>query len=55
MKLVATGNNVIKTEEAEPVRTMQENTGSLGGVYEPGELERPRQAWPACSSPTPAF
>jgi hypothetical protein len=47
LKLVAAGNDAIEEKAAERARAVEETAGVLSGVYEPGELERLREDWPA--------
>ncbi len=47
LKLTAEGRKAIEQESAERIRAVKETAGMLGDVYEPGELERLREDWPA--------
>jgi hypothetical protein len=47
LKLAAAGQEAIEREAAERVRAIEETAGALSGVYQPGELERLREDWPA--------
>jgi hypothetical protein len=47
LKLTAEGRKAIERESAERIRAVKETAGVLGDVYEPGELERLREDWPA--------
>ena len=47
LKLAAAGQEAIEQEVADRARAVEETAGALSGVYEPGELERLREDWPA--------
>jgi hypothetical protein len=47
LKLVAAGREALAREAANRSRAVAETAGALSGVYEPGELERLRDDWPA--------
>lgn len=47
LKLTAAGQEAIEREASERARAVKETAGALSGVYEPGELERLREDWPA--------
>lgn len=47
LKLAAAGEEAIKRVADERARAVAETAGALSGVYEPGELERLREDWPA--------
>jgi hypothetical protein len=47
LRLAAAGREAIEREAGERVRAVEETAGALSGVYEPGELERLREDWPA--------
>jgi hypothetical protein len=47
LKLVRAGREAIAREARDRVRAVEETAGALSGVYEPGELERLREDWPA--------
>jgi hypothetical protein len=47
LKLAAAGREAIEREAASRARAVKETAGALSGVYEPGELERLREDWPA--------
>jgi hypothetical protein len=47
LRLAAAGRDAIEREAAERRITVEETAGVLSGVYEPGELERLREDWPA--------
>lgn len=45
LKLAAVGGDAIEREVADRARAVEETSGALSGVYEPGELERLREDW----------
>jgi hypothetical protein len=47
LKLAAAGQEAIEQEVADRARAVEETAGALSGVYQPGELERLREDWPA--------
>jgi hypothetical protein len=47
LRLAAAGREAIEQEAAERRAAVRETAGALSGVYEPGELERLREDWPA--------
>ena len=47
LRLAAAGRETIEREVAERRAAVEETAGALSGVYEPGELERLREDWPA--------
>jgi hypothetical protein len=47
LKLTAAGRDAIEREVHDRARAVEETSGALSGVYEPGELERLREEWPA--------
>lgn len=47
LRLAAAGRETIDREAAERRAAVKETAGALSGVYEPGELERLREDWPA--------
>lgn len=47
LRLAAAGREAIEQEAAERLAAVRETAGALSGVYEPGELERLREDWPA--------
>jgi hypothetical protein len=47
LKLAAAGQEAIERDAADRARAVKETAGALSGVYEPGELERLRDDWPA--------
>jgi hypothetical protein len=47
LRLAAAGREAIDREAAERRAAVEETAGALSGVYEPGELERLREDWPA--------
>ena len=47
LRLVEAGNEAIAREASDRARAVEETAGALSGVYEPGELERLREEWPA--------
>ena len=46
LKLTAAGGDAIEREAGDRLRAVEETSGVLSGVYEPGELERLREDWP---------
>jgi hypothetical protein len=46
LRLTAAGRDAIEQEAADRARAVEETSGALSGVYEPGELERLREDWP---------
>lgn len=46
LKLTAAGRDAIEGEAGDRLRAVEETSGVLSGVYEPGELERLREDWP---------
>lgn len=46
LKLAAAGRDAIEQEAADRARAVEDTAGALSGVYESGELERPREDWP---------
>jgi hypothetical protein len=47
LRLAAAGADAIAARAAERRAAVAETAGALSGVYEPGELERLREDWPA--------
>lgn len=47
LKLAAAGGDAIERETLDRRLAVEETAGALSGVYEPGELERLREDWPA--------
>jgi hypothetical protein len=47
LRLAAAGREAIEREGAERRAAIEETAGALSGVYEPGELRRLREDWPA--------
>jgi len=47
LKLAATGGEAIERQALDRRRAVEETAGALSGVYEPGELDRLREDWPA--------
>jgi hypothetical protein len=47
LRLAAAGSETIAADAAERRAAIADTAGALSGVYEPGELERLRQDWPA--------
>jgi len=47
LRLAAAGRAAIEREGRERRRAITETSGALSGVYEPGELARLREDWPA--------
>jgi len=47
LRLAAAGRDAIERKGAERRAAVEETAGALSGVYEPGELERLREDWPA--------
>lgn len=47
LRLVAAGEESIEREAIERGAAVRETAGSLTGIYEPGELARLREDWPA--------
>ncbi len=47
LKLAAAGGDAIEREALDRRLAAEETAGALSGVYEPGELERLREDWPA--------
>lgn len=47
LRLAATGGEALSTLAAERRAAVAATAGALSGVYEPGELERLREDWPA--------
>jgi CTP:molybdopterin cytidylyltransferase MocA len=47
LRLAAVGARAIADEAGERRRAVEETAGALSGVYEPSELERLREDWPA--------
>jgi hypothetical protein len=47
LKLAAAGQEAIEREAGERERAVAETAGALSGAYEPGELKRLREDWPA--------
>ena len=47
LKLATAGQEAIQRDAAARARAVEETAGALSGVYEPGELERLREDWPA--------
>jgi hypothetical protein len=47
LRLAAAGCVAIEREATERRVAVEETAGALSGVYEPGELERLREDWPA--------
>jgi hypothetical protein len=46
LKLTAAGRDAIEREARDRARAVEETSGALSGVYEPGELDRLRDEWP---------
>ena len=47
LRLAAAGGEAIELAAHDRRRAAEETAGALSGVYEPGELERLREDWPA--------
>lgn len=47
LRLATAGRDAIEHKGAERRAAVEETAGVLSGVYEPGELERLREDWPA--------
>lgn len=47
LRLAAVGGEAIGRFAADRRRAVEETAGALSGVYEPGELDRLREDWPA--------
>lgn len=47
LRLAAAGREAIEREGVERRSAIEETAGALSGVYEPGELARLRDDWPA--------
>ena len=47
LRLAATGGEAISTLAAERRAAVAATAGALSGAYEPGELQRLREDWPA--------
>jgi hypothetical protein len=47
LRLAAAGRDALERESAGRRTAVRETAGALSGVYEPGELERLREDWPA--------
>jgi len=47
LRLAAAGGEAIATEADKRREKIEATAGALTGVYEPGELERLREDWPA--------
>lgn len=47
LRLVTAGQKSIEREEIERGAAVRETAGSLTGIYQPGELARLREDWPA--------
>ena len=47
LKLAAVGGETIEREASDRRRAVEETAGILSGIYEPGELKRLREDWPA--------
>jgi hypothetical protein len=47
LRLAAAGRDAIEREASERSAAIKETSGTLTGVYRPGELERLREDWPA--------
>jgi hypothetical protein len=47
LRLAAAGAEAIADEAGERRRAVEETAGALSGIYEPGELGRLREDWPA--------
>lgn len=47
LRLVAAGQKSIEREAIERAAAVRETAGSLTGIYQPGELARLREDWPA--------
>lgn len=47
LRLAAAGREAIEREASERRGAIEETAGALTGVYQPGELERLREDWPA--------
>ncbi len=46
LRLAAAGRDAIEREANDRTRVVEETSGALSGVYEPGEVERLREDWP---------
>jgi hypothetical protein len=47
LRLVTAGQKSIEREAIERGAAVRETAGSLTGIYQPGELARLREDWPA--------
>jgi predicted P-loop ATPase len=47
LRLAGAGRDAIERQVADRRNAVAETAGALSGVYEPGELERLREDWPA--------
>ncbi|HEX8958701.1 MAG TPA: hypothetical protein VF770_02645 [Solirubrobacterales bacterium] len=47
LRLAAAGREAIEREGVERRAAIEETAGALSGIYEPGELRRLREDWPA--------
>ncbi len=47
LRLAVAGGEAIAAEAAKQRAAIDETAGALTGLYEPGELERLREDWPA--------
>ncbi len=47
LRLAAAGREAIDRDAAARRAAVKQTAGALSGVYEPGELERLREDWPA--------
>ena len=47
LRLAAAGREAIEREGTQRRSAVEETAGALSGVYEPGELARLREDWPA--------
>lgn len=47
LRLAAAGRDAIEREANKRSTAIRETAGALTGVYQPGELERLREDWPA--------
>lgn len=47
LRLASAGRDAIEREASERGVAIRETAGALTGVYQPGELERLREDWPA--------
>jgi hypothetical protein len=47
LRLAAAGREAIEREGSERRQAIEETAGALSGIYEPGELARLRDDWPA--------